>query len=73
MAETSPPVSGLGVLHGNAQEWGHACYAWPVTNGQTGRRAFVINQSGDLLQSDNAVQQYSGTAVTHLIIDALGR
>ena len=39
------------------------CYAWPVTNGQTGRRAFVINQSGDLVQSDNSVQAYSGTAV----------
>lgn len=39
------------------------CYAWPASNGQTGRRAFVVNQTGDLLQSDNSVQLYSGAAV----------
>lgn len=39
------------------------CYAWPAVNGQTGRRAFVVNQTGDLLQTDNSVQLYSGLGV----------
>ena len=40
--------------------WG--CYAWPLTVGQTGNRAFFINQEGDLLQNLNraAALSYSG-------------
>jgi len=39
------------------------CYAWPAANGSSGRRAFAVNQSGDILQTDNAVQAYAGLAV----------
>ena len=37
------------------------CYAWPAANGSSGRRAFAVNQSGDILQTDNSVQAYAGT------------
>jgi prepilin-type N-terminal cleavage/methylation domain-containing protein len=37
------------------------CYAWPAVNQSTGNRAFVVNQSGDVLATDNTVQTYSGT------------
>ena len=40
------------------------CYAWPAGRQNTGNRAFVVNQTGDVLQTNNvaAGQQYSGTA-----------
>lgn len=37
-------------------------YAWPVNRGNTGNRAFVVNQSGDILQTNNAVLNYNGLA-----------
>lgn len=39
-----------------------ACYAWPVNRGNTGNRAFMVNHTGDLLQTNNAVAQHSGAA-----------
>ncbi len=41
----------------------YVCYAWPTSNGSSGRRAFAINQSGELVQTDNTAQNYSGLAV----------
>ncbi|PIE24354.1 MAG: hypothetical protein CSA62_03475 [Planctomycetota bacterium] len=38
-----------------------ACYAWPSSFGNSGKRAFFVNQSGDVLQSNNSVTRYSGT------------
>ena len=38
------------------------CYAWPTTNGSSGRRTFAVNQTGDAVQTDNSVQNYSGTS-----------
>ncbi len=38
-------------------------YAWPVERGQTGERAFFVNQEGDLLACANAKRAYSGAAV----------
>lgn len=38
-----------------------ACFAWPTSFGTTGKRAFFVNQSGDILQTDNSLQRYSGT------------
>jgi prepilin-type N-terminal cleavage/methylation domain-containing protein len=35
-------------------------YAWPATHGSSGRRAFVVNQEGSILQTPNDAQQYSG-------------
>jgi hypothetical protein len=29
------------------------CYAWPINYDHTGRRAFFINQRGDILQYSN--------------------
>jgi prepilin-type N-terminal cleavage/methylation domain-containing protein len=41
-----------------------ACYAWPTSRGNSGKRAFFVNQSGDVLSSPNlvAATQYSGIA-----------
>ncbi len=39
-------------------------YAWPVEQGKTGNRVFVIDQSGDVIVSDNVTQKYSGTKKT---------
>lgn len=35
------------------------CYAWPVTFGVSGRRAFFANQQGEILAAANDTQQYS--------------
>jgi prepilin-type N-terminal cleavage/methylation domain-containing protein len=37
------------------------CYGWPTTYQNTGNRSFVVNQTGDLLQTNNVTQTYSGT------------
>ena len=39
------------------------CYAWPSSRGNSGKRAFFVNQSGDVLASKNiaATQLYNGT------------
>ncbi len=41
-----------------------ACYAWPVSRGNSGKRCFFVNQSGDVLSCQNnvATSQYSGAA-----------
>jgi hypothetical protein len=48
---------------GNDQETRWCCFAWPVTRGDTGKRCFVINQSGVVYQTpnDSANQLYTGT------------
>jgi prepilin-type N-terminal cleavage/methylation domain-containing protein len=38
-----------------------ACYAWPSSFGNSGRRAFFVNQMGEVLQSTNQLTRYSGT------------
>ena len=38
-----------------------ACYAWPAVQGNSGKRTFFINQSGDVLSTNGAVAQYDGT------------
>lgn len=37
-------------------------YAWPAAAGESGQRAFFINQAGDVLAMDNADGTYSGNA-----------
>jgi prepilin-type N-terminal cleavage/methylation domain-containing protein len=39
------------------------CYAWPAVNQSTGNRVFVVNQSGDVLATDNTVLSYTGSTV----------
>jgi len=41
-----------------------ACYAWPISRGNSGNRAFMSNHRGDVLQTSNQIQQYTSlTAV----------
>lgn len=40
------------------QHW--CCYAWPAKAGQSGQRAFFINDSGDVLVCQNKDGNYSG-------------
>jgi prepilin-type N-terminal cleavage/methylation domain-containing protein len=46
-------------ISGSLAETTWGCYAWPERYGATGRRAFFINQSGDIVATD--VGTYSGT------------
>jgi hypothetical protein len=39
-------------------------YAWPVTPGRTGTRAFFINHEGDVIAHDNKNRAYEGLART---------
>ncbi len=41
-------------------EW--LCYAWPIVHGSSGKRAFMISQSGDVLASNLSAVTYSGEA-----------
>lgn len=36
------------------------CYAWPTTFGESGQRAFFVNQNGDVFASGNEITRYSG-------------
>ena len=36
------------------------CYAWPANYGTSGNRVFFVNQQGDVVQSNNQTQEYSG-------------
>ncbi len=38
-----------------------SCYAWPQVQGNSGKRTFFVNQSGDVLATNGAVVAYSGT------------
>jgi prepilin-type N-terminal cleavage/methylation domain-containing protein len=66
-----PGAGGIGVaeastgafaanLDSDLCEVGWCCYAWPATYGTSGNRAFFVNQTGDLISTENA--PYSGTA-----------
>lgn len=48
--------------HSETAEAVWVCYAWPKVKGSTGSRVFVVNQAGDVLQSNNdsETQRYSG-------------
>ena len=43
----------------NLSENTWATYAWPVGRQNTGNRAFVVNQTGDVLQTNNIAQLYT--------------
>lgn len=36
------------------------CYAWPTSYGNSGKRAFFVSQSGDVLGCRNTAAQYNG-------------
>jgi len=37
------------------------CYAWPVNRANTGNRTFMVNQSGDMIQTAGGAVGYDGT------------
>ncbi len=61
----------------NAEQFWVA-YAWPAVRGQSGNKVFAITQEGQVMESDNEHQQYSGSegpdayAVFHMGTRALG-
>jgi prepilin-type N-terminal cleavage/methylation domain-containing protein len=64
-AAAVPENAGGGITAGSVDpdlcENTWCCYAWPVNLGNTGNRTFMVNQSGDLLQTGPAAG-YDGTA-----------
>jgi prepilin-type N-terminal cleavage/methylation domain-containing protein len=44
----------------NTAESAWCCYAWPADQHTTGNRSFVVNQTGDVLQTNEQVKQYDG-------------
>jgi prepilin-type N-terminal cleavage/methylation domain-containing protein len=53
--------SGCSIDAGKAETmW--CCYAWPSVYGNSGKRAFFTNNSGDILMSRNQATRYSGLA-----------
>jgi hypothetical protein len=54
------PANALGVDAGQAETlW--CCYAWPQVQGNSGKRTFFVNQSGDVLATNGVALAYSGT------------
>lgn len=51
---------GAGVVDDDLAETLWCCYAWPVSKDTTGTRVFVVNQTGDILATENSVQAYQG-------------
>lgn len=47
------------------------CYAWPQVQGNSGKRTFFINQSGDVLATNGAQVAYSGTTTVPAFSAAL--
>jgi len=69
LAELANGGGGATAVDSDGAEVFWCCYAWPLNFGQTGNRAFFINQDGDILQTNNRLLNYSGT-VTVPIADA---
>jgi prepilin-type N-terminal cleavage/methylation domain-containing protein len=63
-AESGAGGPGAGAVDDDLCEGVWCCLAWPAVNQSTGNRVFVVNQSGDVLATDNtgANQSYSGAA-----------
>lgn len=54
------PGNTIGVDAGQAETlW--CCYAWPQVQGNSGKRTFFVNQSGDVLATNGVAAAYSGT------------
>jgi len=54
----------------NARELRYVVYAWPVEYGKTGRRAWTINQQGEVYATSNQTVRYSG--LTHFPVPSAG-
>jgi prepilin-type N-terminal cleavage/methylation domain-containing protein len=63
-----PDAAGVGVTEtagfaapdANVCETAWICYAWPADRQTTGNRAFVVNQTGDVLQTNNQTAPHDG-------------
>jgi prepilin-type N-terminal cleavage/methylation domain-containing protein len=69
LSESDSSTGGGGKAGDMGAAWGAAnseilwsCYAWPVLAGQTGNRAFFVNQEGDVIAYDNRDNDYIGIA-----------
>ena len=60
LAEAPTGGSGIAPVDSGQAEVLWCCYAWPSDCGESGTRAFFINQSGDVLASSNTSTCYSG-------------
>lgn len=47
-------------VHADSAETAFVIYAWPRLHGETGMRAFMVDQRGDILMTDNVGQRYAG-------------
>jgi len=57
------PAGALTVDPGQAETlW--CCYAWPQAFGNSGKRTFFVNQSGDVLATNGATLQYSNATAS---------
>ena len=62
-------ANALGVDPGQAETlW--CCYAWPQVFSNSGKRTFFVNQSGDVLATNAATNQYSESAGTRPLFSA---
>jgi prepilin-type N-terminal cleavage/methylation domain-containing protein len=61
LAESGGGGIAAGTVDPDLAENTWCCYAWPVNLGNTGNRTFMVNQSGDLLQTGPAAG-YDGAA-----------
>ena len=50
-------VTGVGQTEAESM-W--CCYAWPTAHGNTGKRTFFVNQTGDVLATQGNVLRYDG-------------
>jgi prepilin-type N-terminal cleavage/methylation domain-containing protein len=56
------PGNTIGIDAGQAETlW--CCYAWPQVQGNSGKRTFFVNQSGDVLATNGAAAAYNGTTL----------
>jgi prepilin-type N-terminal cleavage/methylation domain-containing protein len=63
VATGGDPTNAAGVDPAQAEVlW--CCYAWPSARGNSGKRAFFINQGGDVLSTKNIVMNYTGAGGT---------
>lgn len=61
LPEASPlPIPEQPGSAADRQEEHWVAYAWPIEHGSTGRRAFVVNESGGVLATANDLDPYRG-------------
>jgi prepilin-type N-terminal cleavage/methylation domain-containing protein len=66
---TGGAAGSVGTLSPDLCETTWCAYAWPINRGNSGNRAFFVNQQGDVLQTQNNTMMYNGLA-TQPVADA---